>query len=70
MEPTHGRSYSGFAGFSIAPYSDESHVGGVFGKVLSPAGRRFDLAVRGRWRASAQYADWGAALGARYSFGR
>ena len=66
----HLRGASGFAGFSITPYSDESHVGGVFGEVLIPAGTRFDLAVRGAWRPSAQYADWGAALGARYSFGR
>lgn len=66
----HRSGASGFAGFSVGPYSDESHVGGLFGETFVPLSQHLDVALRGAWRPSAEYADWGAALGVRYRAGR
>jgi hypothetical protein len=64
------RGRSGFLGVSVGPYSDESHVGGVFGQLDTPIARRFDLSVAAAWRPSAVFFDGGVRLGLRYHFGR
>ncbi len=60
----------GFFGFSVGPYSDESHVGGFFGELEVPVGARLDLSVGGSWRPSHQYFDGGLRGGVRYHLGR
>jgi len=66
----HLRGLSGFLGLGVGLYSDESHTGGLFGEFSIPAGRQFDIALRGAWRPSYQYADWGTSIGGRYIWGR
>jgi hypothetical protein len=64
------RERRGFLGFSVGPYADESHVGGLFGELETPVASRVDLSVAAAWRPSAAVFDGGVRAGLRYHFGR
>jgi len=59
------RAVSGMLGLSVGPYSDESHVGGLFGEVYVPVAAQLDLMAAGSWRPSAELADYGIGVAAR-----
>jgi len=64
------RGKRGFFGFSVGPYSDESHGGGFFGEFEVPIASRVDLSVGGSWRPSMEEFDGGIRAGLRYHFPR
>ena len=61
------RGAAGFVGLGFTSFQPGL---GPFAEISLPFGSALDLNASGSWRPSAQYADWGLSLGARYTFGR
>lgn len=65
INPEQGRGWSAFLGYSASPYSDESHLGGVFGEFAVPIARPVDFLLSGSYRTSDSYSDYGIGAGVR-----
>lgn len=59
-----------FVGYNAGPFSDESHVGGLFGEAEFPVSPRLDLGVGASWRPSESSTDASARALVRYHLGR
>jgi hypothetical protein len=62
---------SGLVGVgAIRAFDEADGNGGLFVDVAIPLRPTFDLTLKSSWHASENYADWGAAVGARLHVGR